>query len=153
MKGGLPKLRASRRPLQLCQLELKKPALMRRGHKHKTEASIPAGSGRRHQRRHRDELGHLAEVMGGSSVDDLILGAICSSQAEAVKLQDAFEVRNEHLNVLMLTTRRQTGVGSGDIARQLAGPSWMNLVSFLAGVLSVQRYRRSQPAQSFRRAR
>jgi hypothetical protein len=57
----------------------KKPALVRGGTGLKTKASIPAVSGRCHLRRHRDELGHLAEVLGSGSEEELILGAVWSS--------------------------------------------------------------------------
>jgi len=57
---------------------LKKLALVRGGPGLKTKASIPAVSGRCHLRRHRDKLGHLAEVLGSGSEEELILGAVWS---------------------------------------------------------------------------
>lgn len=45
-----------------------------------------------HLRRHRDQLGHLAEVLGSSGEEELVFGAVWASQAQSIQLQDAFEV-------------------------------------------------------------
>ena len=57
-------------------------------------------SGRR--LRDRDQLGELAEVLGGGSEEELVLGTIRAPQAQAVQLQDALEVGEQHLDLLPL---------------------------------------------------
>ena len=62
-------------------------------------ARLPS-SGRR--LRDRDQLGELAEVLGGGGEEELVLGTIRAPQAQAVQLQDALEVGEQHLDLLPL---------------------------------------------------
>ena len=48
----------------------------------------------------RQHLGQLAEVLSGSGEEELIFGAVGASEAEAIQLEDALEVREQHLNLL-----------------------------------------------------
>ncbi len=52
--------------------------------------------------RQRDELGELAEVLGCCGEEELVPGAIRTSQAQPIKFEDAFEVREQHLDLLPL---------------------------------------------------
>src|SRR4029453_6667084 len=60
-------------------------------------ARLPS-SGRR--LRDLDQLGELAEVLGGGGEEELVLSTIRASQAQAVQLQDALEVGEQHLGLL-----------------------------------------------------
>lgn len=51
----------------------------------------------------RDQLGHLAEVLGCGGEEELIVGAIWSSQAQSTQLEDAFQVREQHFDLLSLS--------------------------------------------------
>jgi hypothetical protein len=70
--------------------------------------------------RHRDDLGQLAQVLGGGSEDKLVFCTVWSPQAQAVELKDAFEVREEHLDLLSLASRGHVGIAGGDIAGHVA---------------------------------
>jgi hypothetical protein len=48
----------------------------------------------------RDELGEFAQVLGDGGEVELISGALGTSEPQAVELQDAFEVRKQHLDLL-----------------------------------------------------
>jgi len=69
--------------------------------------------------RHRDQLGHLAEVLGGRGEEELVFCAFGTSQAQSIQLQDAFEVRKQHLDLLPLSTGRHIRVRGGNIAGQV----------------------------------
>jgi hypothetical protein len=43
----------------------------------------------------RDELRQIAEVLGSGCYMELVYGAVWTSQAQSVELQDAFEVREQ----------------------------------------------------------
>ncbi len=60
------------------------------------------GASRRGWRGHRDQLGELAEVLGGGSQVELVSGSVRSPQPEPVELQDALEVSEQHLDFLPL---------------------------------------------------
>jgi hypothetical protein len=47
---------------------------------------------------HRDQRSHLAEVLSGGGEEELVSCAVWTSQAQAVKPQDALEVGEQHLN-------------------------------------------------------
>jgi hypothetical protein len=47
---------------------------------------------------HRDQLSQLAEVLSGGGEEELVSCAVWTSQAQAVKPQDALEVGEQHLN-------------------------------------------------------
>src|SRR5215208_316116 len=49
-----------------------------------------------------DQLGELAEVLGGGGEEELVLGTVWAPQAQAVQLQDALEVGEQHLDLLPL---------------------------------------------------
>lgn len=69
---------------------------------------------------HGDQLGHLAEVLGGGGEEELISCAVWTSQAQAIHSEDALEVREQHFDLLSLAARDQIGVGRGDIAGQIS---------------------------------
>lgn len=81
---------------------LKKSMIEARCWSARRERSTPYPSDGGRQRRHRDQLGHLAEVLGGGSEEELVFGTVWTSQAQAIELQDAFEVREQHLDLLSL---------------------------------------------------
>jgi hypothetical protein len=78
---------------------LKKSALLAES-QHWVRASAVPSSGRR--LRDRDQLGELAEVLGGGGEEELVLGTIRAPQAQAVQLQDTLEVGEQHLDLLPL---------------------------------------------------
>jgi hypothetical protein len=53
--------------------------------------------------RERDQLGQFAWVLGGGGEVELVSGALGTAQTQAVELQDPFEVREQHLDLLPLT--------------------------------------------------
>ena len=57
------------------------------------------GSRRCRGRRHREQFRHLAEVLGGGGEEELVFCSVWASQAQAIQLQDAFEVRKQHLDL------------------------------------------------------
>jgi hypothetical protein len=67
------------------------------------------------------QLGEFAEVLDGCREVELVLGAVGSSEAEAVEADDAFEVREQHLDLLPGVARRDISIGPGNIPRLLAG--------------------------------
>src|SRR3954465_6087025 len=83
----------------LCAIVLKKSALLAESQHWVGRARLPS-SGRR--LRDRDQLGELAEVLGGGGEEELVLGTIRAPQAQAVELQDTLEVGEQHLDLLPL---------------------------------------------------
>ena len=75
-------------PLKADQLLLKKSAVLAESQHWVGRARLPS-SGRR--LRDRDQLGELAEVLGGGGEEELVLGTIRAPQAQAVELQDTLE--------------------------------------------------------------
>ena len=55
-----------------------------------------------HDRRRRDQLGELPEVLGGGGEEELVAGAVRPSKPEAIEAQDALEVSEQHLDLLAL---------------------------------------------------
>jgi len=53
---------------------------------------------------HRDDLGHFAEVLGSCGEVELVSCAIWPAQAQAIQLQDALEVGEQHLDLLALAS-------------------------------------------------
>ena len=68
-----------------------------------------------------DQLREFAEVLRCGCQMELILGAVRSSETQAVELQDAFEVGEEHLDLLSSALSVDIGIGLGDLAGQVAG--------------------------------
>src|SRR5690606_27251663 len=84
--------------------------------------------------RDRDQSGHFPQVLGCGSQEELILCSIWSSEAQAIQLEDAFEVREQHLDLLSLAAGGQIGVGLRQVASQIAG-AFMDRAQYLsAGV-------------------
>ena len=54
--------------------------------------------------RHRLHFRQLTEVLSGGGEVELVFCAIGTTQAQAIQLQDAFEVREQHLDLLPLAT-------------------------------------------------
>ena len=70
--------------------------------------------------RHWDHLSHFAVVLGCGGEMELVFCSVGTPQAQAVQLQDAFEVSEEHLDLLSLAARDEICIGRGDFARQIA---------------------------------
>ena len=49
---------------------------------------------------HRTELGKLAEVLSGGGEDELITCAVRSPKSQSIEPEDAFEVSEQHLDLL-----------------------------------------------------
>ena len=49
---------------------------------------------------HWDQLGHLAEVLGGGCEGELVARAVWTSQTQTLELENAFEVREQHVDLL-----------------------------------------------------
>ena len=49
------------------------------------------------------------------------MSAVRASQSEPVQAQNALEVREQHLDLLALTSRRHIGLGPGDATRHISG--------------------------------
>ncbi len=54
--------------------------------------------------RHPDELGELAEVLGGGAQEKLVFCSVRASETQAIQLQNALEVRKQHLHLLPLAS-------------------------------------------------
>ena len=85
--------------VRFAPIVLKKSALLAESQHWVGRARLPS-SGRR--LRDRDQLGELAEVLGGGGEEELVLGTIRAPQAQAVQLQDTLEVGEQHLDLLPL---------------------------------------------------
>src|SRR5688500_5210301 len=53
----------------------------------------------------REQLAQVSKVLGGGGEEELIVGAVGTSEAEAIQLQNAFEMREQHLHPLPLALR------------------------------------------------
>jgi hypothetical protein len=82
-----------------------------------SEADRPSGERRG---RHRDQLGELPEVLGGGSEEELVFCAVRASEAQAVQLQDALEVREQHLDLLPLAPGSQISICQRQITSEIA---------------------------------
>jgi hypothetical protein len=54
--------------------------------------------------RHGTRSYRKSEVLGGGGEEELVAGAAWSSQPQAIELQDAFQVREQHLDLLSLAS-------------------------------------------------
>jgi hypothetical protein len=72
------------------------------------------------QRRARDQLCELPEILGGGRQKELVSSTQWASQPETVEAQDTLEVRKEHFDLLPLTPRCHVGIGLGDFARDVS---------------------------------
>ena len=54
--------------------------------------------------RHRDQLGELAEVLGGGCEVKLVACSGGASESQSVQAENAFEVGEEHFDLLALTS-------------------------------------------------
>jgi len=59
---------------------------------------------RRSRLRHRDQFREFTEVLGSGCEMEFVTGAIRSSQAEAIELQNALQVGEQHLDLLPLAS-------------------------------------------------
>jgi len=84
--------------------------------------------------RYREKLGHLAEVLGGSGKEELVSGTVRTSKTEPVKLQNALEVSEQHLD-LPLSPGGDVGVALREIPREIAR-AFMDRTGDLAGRLA-----------------
>ena len=71
-------------------------------------------------RRHRDQHRELAEILGGGGEVELVPRPIRTAQSEPVELQDALEMREQHLDLFALTPRGLIGLGLADLTGQIA---------------------------------
>jgi len=61
------------------------------------------------------------EVLSDSCEQELIASAAHSAQPQAGEVQDAFEVREQHLNFLAIFARLPVKTGLGDVASYVTG--------------------------------
>ena len=54
---------------------------------------------------HRDQLGHLTKVLSGGCEGKLVTRAVRAPQSQAIELENALEVREQHLDLLAEPTR------------------------------------------------
>src|SRR3954453_16287985 len=103
--------------IPFASIVLKKSRLLAESQHWVGRARLPS-SGRR--LRDQDQLGELAEVLGGGGEEELVLGTIRAPQAQAVKLQDTLEVGEQHLDLLPLAAGREIGVGQRQTPSEIA---------------------------------
>lgn len=53
---------------------------------------------------------------------EIVLGTVWTAQAQSIELQNAFEVREQHLDPLSPTAWSNVGVVGGDVAGEVASP-------------------------------
>ena len=75
----------------------------------------------RDRRWYLDQFGEFPEVLGGGGEVELVAGAARTTQSQPVELQDAFEVREQHLDLFALAARGLVSLGLGDVASHVAG--------------------------------
>src|ERR1700734_2629730 len=68
----------------------------------------------------RDQLRQLSEVLGGCREEELVAGAVGSSQSKSIQLQDAFEVCKQHFDLLAQPPRGPTVPRPCNLARHVA---------------------------------
>jgi hypothetical protein len=68
---------------------------------------------------HWKELGHLAKVLGGGGEEEFVSGSVWSPKAKPVELQDALEIREQHLDFFSLAPGGDIGVAFRQIPRQV----------------------------------
>ena len=91
-----------------------------------TPATLPDATRRRsrntrgdHGRRSRHQLRETAQVLCGGRQRELELGATRSAQPQAAEMQDALQVREQHLDAFALTARPLEGLGLGERTRNV----------------------------------
>ena len=57
-----------------------------------------------HRLRHRDQLGELAQVLGGGGEEELVFYSVRPPEAQSIQLQDALELREQHLDLLPIAS-------------------------------------------------
>src|SRR5262249_33448220 len=67
-----------------------------------------------------DELGELGQVLDSGGEVEFVASAARSAQPQSVELQDALEMREQHLDFLPLAARGLVRLGLGDVAGQVA---------------------------------
>ena len=63
----------------------------------------------------RPDLGQLAEVLGCGGEVELVFCSVWTAQAQAIQFQDAFEVGEQHLDLLPLATGDEESIAGGDL--------------------------------------
>ena len=53
---------------------------------------------------HRNELGKLSEVLSGGCEDELVTRTVRSSKSQAIEPENAFQMREQHLDLLAKPT-------------------------------------------------
>ncbi len=69
----------------------------------------------------RKDLGQFAEVLGGCGEEEFVVCAARAAQSEPPEAEDAFEVREEHLDLLSQLHRDVVLAGFGNVAGNLTG--------------------------------
>src|SRR5690348_3170890 len=67
-------------------------------------------------------LASFRRFWAGGGEEELVLCAAGPSQSQPVELQDALQVREQHLDLLPLAPRGLVGRGCGDVASEIARP-------------------------------
>ena len=70
---------------------------------------------------HGPQLGEPSQVLGGGREQELVAGAVRTSQSQALEPQDALEVGEQHLDLLPPVTGASIGRRVGESARHVAG--------------------------------
>ena len=68
----------------------------------------------------RNELCKLAQVLGCGRQVELVLCTVGTSKAQAIELEDAFEMGEQHLDLFSLAPGRDIGIGLGEVPCQVA---------------------------------
>lgn len=68
-----------------------------------------------------NELGELAEVLNGCGEGKFVSSAGRAAQVQLAKLQNAFEMREQHLDFLSLAPRFCIAFRLGDVAGHITG--------------------------------
>src|SRR5260370_9446378 len=94
-----------------------------------------------------DELCQLAQVLGDGGEVEFVAGATRAAQPQSVELQDAFEMREQHLNLLPLAARGLVRLGLDDVTGEFAC-AFMDRAQNLAGrcIVAAARFQRAWPA-------
>lgn len=95
---------ADRRTHRYWQIPLKKSAGVAERWRFGSAASGGFRASRRSWRGHWDQFREFAEVLGCCCEMELVTRAIGTSQSQAIELQDALEVGEQHLDLLALAT-------------------------------------------------
>jgi hypothetical protein len=68
-----------------------------------------------------DQPGTLAQVLGYGGEGEFVFCSVRASETQAIQLQDALEVRKQHLDLLPLAPRREIGIRHRQVASEIAG--------------------------------